>query len=371
MTSPLILVPQHDAIRNPEYFYEVIIAVQFSYSLSSTFARMMYCKILFKMDCFLSIKAFIMMYSNLVLSMILLAFLYFTVLVVYLGYDPPMPFTALIGYLSYYITLVAIWFCIPYKQRSEPGQRVKYKMYVAYEFFNVFCAKILQDLFIIMFKKTPSDFQWIVGFGFPILREVSYWLSVKILCFAFEERSSRVVQLIVRNVSHSLMISVSLGTFVTKFTGYVILLTDFALNIWNAIGIVHIHRKIDQISNTEKKLVETKQSAHLELVLIEIIEFIVPLVYIVSLVIALYGPNSNILGNYGNGYWTFEEIENVAKSLIVASKLVLIDLFSGIIGGLILWYYCSINFLMEVCRQIKRFWALITALLMADVNMVC
>ena len=107
-----------------------------------------------------------------------------------------------------------------------------------------------------------------------------------------------------------------------------------------------------------------------ELSLVEIIEFLIPLIYISTLVVALYGPNSTILGNYGNGYWSFEAIANVEKFLLAAIKMFLIDFLSAVIGGILLWYYCSINFLREVCRQIQCFWLLIAALLMATVNMV-
>ena len=107
-----------------------------------------------------------------------------------------------------------------------------------------------------------------------------------------------------------------------------------------------------------------------ELSLVEIIEFLIPLIYISTLVVALYGPNSTILGNYGNGYWSFKAITSVEKFLLAATKMFLIDFLSAVIGGILLWYYCSINFLREVCRQIQCFWLLIAALLMATVNMV-
>ena len=79
LASPLILVPQHDAIKNPKYFYEVIIAVQFSYTLATTMYRMMQCKILFNVDCFMSIRAFLMIYGLFVLSIILLSLLSFSI----------------------------------------------------------------------------------------------------------------------------------------------------------------------------------------------------------------------------------------------------------------------------------------------------
>ena len=68
MTSaPLILVPQHDSIKNPSYWYEGMIAVQFSYTLTTTLHRMMECKILFNLDCFASVKTFLLIYGTMMM----------------------------------------------------------------------------------------------------------------------------------------------------------------------------------------------------------------------------------------------------------------------------------------------------------------
>ena len=91
MYSSLILVPQHDAIKESKYWYEVFIAAQFSFSLSITFYRMIECKILFQLDSFISLKSFLIMYFTLAISIFLWTFIYFFGFVIVLSYDPPMP----------------------------------------------------------------------------------------------------------------------------------------------------------------------------------------------------------------------------------------------------------------------------------------
>lgn len=103
---------------------------------------------------------------------------------------------------------------------------------------------------------------------------------------------------------------------------------------------------------------------------LSIIEFIVPVVYIVSLVVALYGPNSSILGNYGNGYWTFRRIESLDKYVFTAIEMFLFDCASFIVGGLILWKYCSISFFQEICLQMKTNWIFIAITVAKAVNVV-
>lgn len=339
MTSPLILVPQHDSIKNPEYFYEVIIAVQFSFSLSVTLYRMMICKILFNMDCFVSIRAFFLMYCTLVLAMISLSIGSFMVFVLYLHYDPPLPFTGLIGYLSYYFSFIAIWFSIPHEERIKCQIRKQFKVYVTYRLLHTLFLRVGYDLIEMIFKNASSDIQWIIGFGLEV------------------------------NVDHSLIVSTSLGTFATETTGYVILLIDFALNIWSAIRIVKIHRKIDPESNSVKERTQ-QQLGLLELALIEIIEFIVPIAYLISLLIAFYGPNSSILGNYGNGYWTFKPITGLDRYILAAFEMFFIDCCSFVVGCFILWKFCSINFLTEAIQQMKNYWFLIALSLAKSLNFV-
>ena len=119
MTSPLILVPQHNAIKNSEYWYEVIIAVQFSYSLVEALRTTMEFTILFNPNYFTYIKTCGWMYCSLMITMIVMVIPYFAIFVCYLNYNPPMPFTGIIGYLSKFVSLASVWFSIPYEKRIE------------------------------------------------------------------------------------------------------------------------------------------------------------------------------------------------------------------------------------------------------------
>ena len=53
MSSPFTIIPQHDAIKNPKYWYETHIAVYFSFGLTRTIYDMMECKILFNVKSFM------------------------------------------------------------------------------------------------------------------------------------------------------------------------------------------------------------------------------------------------------------------------------------------------------------------------------
>ena len=52
-----------------------------------------------------------------------------------------------------------------------------------------------------------------------------------------------------------------------------------------------------------------------ELVINEIIEFMVPPTYLATLLLAFYGPYAEMIGNVRNGYWRFTPIENINHTI--------------------------------------------------------
>ena len=188
---------------------------------------------------------------------------------------------------------------------------------------------------------------------------------------AFDETKSNLLTLIETNIYTAFYVSTAMGTFATELTGYVILSLDFAMNIWTTTRICKIHKKIGPELISNEKLKIDLNYALSELALVEIIEFIVPINYIVSLVIAMYGPNSSILGNYGNGYWQFKRIESLDKYLLAAFEMFFVDSCSFLVGCYILWSFCSINFLRELCRQIKKHGVLLALITANSLVIVC
>ena len=133
MSAPLLLVPQHNAIQNSEFWYEIIVAIQFSYILVTALVTMMECKILFNQNSFTSLRTFGIVYGTSLMSQMLFLFSYYMVFVVHLQYNPPMPFSLMVAFPSYYMSLAALWFSIPHEKRYNSEQRKQYKVYVTYK----------------------------------------------------------------------------------------------------------------------------------------------------------------------------------------------------------------------------------------------
>ena len=166
-------------------------------------------------------------------------------------------------------------------------------------------------------------------------------------------------------------ISIALATFATKETGYVILSVDFVMNIWTTITIVRNHKKINPKLVSKDKLTKNLQRSLSELAMVEIIEFIVPMIYVVTLVIAMYGPNASLFGNYGNGYWDFRPIQSLDKHLLAAFEMFSVDCCSFVLGSFILWMSCSINFSRKICQQMQKYWLFIALSMAQGIVSVC
>ena len=119
------------------------------------------------------------------------------------------------------------------------------------------------------------------------------------------------------------------------------------------------------------KLTKNLHRSLSELALVEIIEFIVPTCYIVTLVIAMYGPNASLLGNYGNGYWNFRPIQRLDKHLLAAFEMFSVDCCSFVLGSFILWMFCCINFTRKICQQMQKHWLFIALSMTQGLVSVC
>ena len=62
-----------------------------------------------------------------------------------------------------------------------------------------------------------------------------------------------------------------------------------------------------------------------ELVISEMVEFMVPVFYLFVFIAAYYGPNAKIIGNIGNSYWQFNAVKDVGKTIEFISMFFFID----------------------------------------------
>ena len=92
-----------------------------------------------------------------------------------------------------------------------------------------------------------------------------------------------------------------------------------------------------------------------ELVISEMVEVVIPLTYLLTFIVAYYGPNTELIGNVRNGYWQYTKTDDVGHTIEYVFMFFLVDVFSLIISATLLWCFCRINFYRAYSEIMKEF----------------
>ena len=92
------------------------------------------------------------------------------------------------------------------------------------------------------------------------------------------------------------------------------------------------------------------------LVLTERVETVVPLLYIITLIMAFYGPNAELIGNVKLTIWQYEAVTDINELLKNIFIFFIIDFSSAIVNGFLLWTTCRINCFKILKQMQKEYW---------------
>ena len=108
------------------------------------------------------------------------------------------------------------------------------------------------------------------------------------------------------------------------------------MNIFVSLRIVWAKKRNHKDIEKQTELLQ-------ELALNDINRFMIPLVFILSFTIAYHGPNAHLIGDVGVTIWQYVAIENVNHTIEFLVIFFVVDFFSTLISGIILWTFCKIN----------------------------
>ena len=335
-TVPLSLVPTHDLIKSPEYWYEhiyhgvVCIALGWllqcyraSYFLNISIIRGCH-NVLFM--CLIGASAMIC----------LLIFSYNVWTRIY-GYTYPVPFLALVATCLFRILYcLSQWFSLPKCWRRNERFRKKMKFFVFY-ILSTILMNFLYKIAVRIVSLSSSQYQPYISLALPLVRELSLWLSTKLIknCSNEDVDSSMIFLKYFVTTFHTISICYTV-TIVTSTTSWVLMTIDFAINTLICLRIVWISKQGPGNLQNQISLLQ-------DLALYELVEFQAPLTYLIVVVVAYFGPNSKLFGNISNNYWTYKPIDNLQETLENMMLLIVIDFSSTILCSIILWCSCKIN----------------------------
>ena len=338
------LVPAHNVITNPEYWYEVTKDC----IKSSSSLKVNRSKFWLIADLFLTMK----LVESLGCGIIHMIWS------IGLGYFEPFPFKWHIVFNLCFLALIArLWNLIPRQKRMDPTSRKKCLAFIGYYIwlmFQGFQVMLILDLFGLIFQNYP----WLIALIMLFTKEINGYVTDKLVtksALAENLVEAQFMAKINNNLCYSIVLTLLL-TKVTKVTELALLGINFAMNLVLCHKAIRQKTKILTFDSNAKIRKSLMEKAVTELILNEVTEIIVPVAFILSFVAAFYGPNKDILAGVGCTIWQFQEIEDLSTFLIPVAKMAVLDSGSFLLAGGLLWECASINIFQEYCKTIKKYW---------------
>ena len=359
----LLIIPQHDVIQSPQYWYELIIIFTVVYPVYNVLGSMQDCYISFGTASILTSRTAAHLFLASAMGFNVPYCLCYLIWTIGLGYNPPIPFAVFCCYPMVIVFCVVLWFEFPHSLRTDKKYRKRLQVYLS-SFTWSLVVHFQYSGLSTLFTALPFELHWILAIIMPTLRYLNLHVYKKFVDrYAGRDNDMAMIRTSISvGIEYSMFVAIQLAS-ATEITLFLILGGEFVLNIHKCYRILRLRRKIRTNYLEQTSLNKELQNNIRDLVLNETIEILVPLAYFSTFVIAYVGPNSTILGGVKNNYWDYEMVDNLGRILMVGMEMFFLDLSSLVICGGVLIKFCKINLLQEFCKFFKQCWTLITILL--------
>ena len=348
-TSQFTLIPAHNVIHYPSYWYEFPLqSLVFGFSIAAV--TLIQCSYWLNIRYIKNIRTYLKMCLA---GMVVLAIVSSSGYIIWtyvLQYRYPIPFVGyMFGYCNIITFYVTLWFQFPANWRRNTGflKRLKY-FFIAITFNQTMMIQYsIIGKVLLTFKENG---QWFIAIFLPFTREINIWITKKLATKAANGDIAAVNITTEFNVNtrHALFLSYILGSLSTTLSSAIILGLDFFYNVLIALRIVWLRKRKPEDNGKVITLLQ-------ELMIAEMVEFIVPLVYTLCFFTAYYGPNAKLIGNIKNDYWQYVAVEDANHTMKNVSMFFFVDLLSGVTCFIILWLFCRINFIRVYIALQKEF----------------
>ena len=350
--APLFLIPRHNTMFYQEYWFENIIITLYLI-LFSTADLLLNCYVYLKERSLASWKLFLYLWSWTSTCFTIVFLLCYTIWVLYLGKNHPMPFIGLCQFPSWIAMLCGIWFIFPRELLSKEDFRKKLKTYVIFSMWWFF-MDIQKDILTIIFENLPVYIEWIFGFIVLTIREMNKKVLTSFVKKMAGDNDEQGTVLLGMHVSchYAFFIAVTLsGSHISKII--CMMLIDFALHLKMTFDLIKLQRKtfIVEIAIENQRIIQNNML--LRLAIVELCEGAIPLAYAIAFSMMYYGPNFALLGG------SIEEgalAKDVVKIYGLMLSMFLIDLLSVVQNAYLLYRFCKIKITQEFFRILDKYW---------------
>ena len=236
----------------------------------------------------------------------------------YLGFYQPFPHNGPIGAFSIFlVATLSPWWLFPAKMREDPHCRQCIKAYVAYTFWYLYMVILTFVFGQMTIPFFSSDYLWLIGIEFGLIREFNQWVMNKLIFKAAETNDFYSIgalnlQLVTLT---NLTILVFISTVADQKTTACFIAVDFVMNSMLTLKTIRAYKRVNPGEIESERFIEMADQLITTLIINESMELLVPIMYMISLAIAFCGPNAGNLGNIGNSYWYFQQIDDIWSNI--------------------------------------------------------
>lgn len=367
-TSPQMLIPRQNTIFYQSNWMEPILFCGFVLVIRIV-DGIQQLNVYFKEISLLSFKVFLRLYFWMLLGLLFPYIVAYTIWVLFMDFNHPMPF---LGILCFFHQLVfwacGLWFLVPSDLLTNKEFRNKLKSYMKYLAWW-FVMGIQKDVLSFAFKKMARNFQWIFALMLPVIRNGNKRILSRVvneIAGHGDERSNFYVGLCV-NTHYAFFVAIRLAGAETSAV-LSILMIDFLLQIGMSYQIIHMKEKVGTKTGDQVNLKNEQRRAIMSLVLAEIVEGLVPLVYAMGFAMTYFGPNGHLIGNVLSSLWAYEKVEDVANLFQVLFIMFGMDCLSVLGNTYLVWKFGNVNLAKEFCQTLQKYWIMISILLAVNVT---
>ena len=354
--SILALIPRHNSVENPTYWFEIILPAGFEIFFSATIL-ILDLSILMDRETMISPWMYLKVISTYLLSWIIPFCSCYFLWTAILHYNHPMPFVGLICKLS--SSIVAIVTTPIFVLSGHFGKREfkrKSNNFFSYQLLW-FVDGIVKDLLSRVFSQLrETDAQCLVAILIPIAKRSTHLVVSKVIkqMVGSENERANVLLAVTVNVSYGLFTSIVLiggrsATIICMVVG------EFLIQLSMTYQVVKLHKKVAAF---DQSWVE-KSKAVMRLLLAELNEGLIPLAYAISFSLAYYGPNGHLIGHVRNDSWNYIPVKDASWTFIAMLGLFAVDSMCLFLNSAIAWIFCKINLFDKFCIVMQKYWHII------------
>ena len=349
ITFPLTLIPFHDLVKFPDYWYEIIVAASLVGIVGIAtrcilFGSYMNLEYLLRP---LSVALFSLAGFGIPPFLIILSYYAWTSV---WNYRFPIPLLGLASSSFLFVcNIILVWLLLPKNWRKNRNLKKRMGNAALELLTQIFC-NFGYNIITQLIAKSSIYYQPVVALALPALREFNSFITTKLVIKAAngDAHGSTMILNYFISAQYAIILCIVLGSLATSTTSWLLLGLDYTYNIWLCLKIVWL--------KSRHPLMIEKQIAVLqELAMCELVEILAPSAFILVFITASYGPNYRLFGNIGNSYWTYVAIEDINQALRNMTQVFLVDLSSAVVTGLILRFSCKINLLKSFNELLKEF----------------